>query len=384
MKKILLILWMLWVANVNATVVKIGLFRNISTSSLQINYGNLPYKIMGDSINLGEIENKQMLRVYRSGDKIKIKYKESNLGTFTTVKLFSSTPNTYLSIKSLSPVSKQKSFMGSLLFTVEGDGIKVVNHVEIEDYIAGVIESEAGSSEPLEYYKIQAIISRTYALSHLYKHAEEGFNLCDQVHCQVYKSRVMHNNEIITATKATEGLVLVDSDINLITASFHSNCGGQTTNSADVWSKQLPYLCSVTDTFCLNQPHATWKKEIPKAKWLTYLENKYNYPTDDSVEYQKALFFKQEFRDPYFADSIQLKEIRTDWHLRSTYFDISDNNIDNSIVLSGKGFGHGVGLCQEGAMRMAELGYDYLKILRFYYKEVHLINLSMIDFYREE
>jgi stage II sporulation protein D len=74
--------------------------------------------------------------------------------------------------------------------------------------------------------------------------------------------------------------------------------------------------------------------------------------------------------------------MRDDWSLRSTYF--STQEIDGKIIVNGRGFGHGVGLCQEGAMKMAQLGYSFLEILRFYYTGVHLIDLEYINFYRSE
>ena len=77
---------------------------------------------------------------------------------------------------------------------------------------------------------------------------------------------------------------------------------------------------------------------------------------------------------------IPLTQIRKDWKLKSTYFSIFDNS-NGQLTLKGKGFGHGVGLSQEGAMKMIELGYNFLDVLRFYYTDIHLIDMSMRDFY---
>ena len=80
--------------------------------------------------------------------------------------------------------------------------------------------------------------------------------------------------------------------------------------------------------------------------------------------------------------SVPLTEIRTDFNLRSTFFSISQK--EANIVVRGRGFGHGVGLCQEGAMKMADLGYSYLEILKFYYSGIHLIHLDDLDFFKME
>ena len=116
-------------------------------------------------------------------------------------------------------------------------------------------------------------------------------------------------------------------------------------------------------------------------KYVT-LKTNYKYPIDNPEAVNAACNFKQEIRHKYLVDwvyQIPLKEIRTDWKLKSTYFSISEK--EDVLTFNGKGFGHGVGLSQEGAMKMIDLGYDFLDVLRFYYTDVHLINLSMRDFY---
>ena len=84
------------------------------------------------------------------------------------------------------------------------------------------------------------------------------------------------------------------------------------------------------------------------------------------------------------APNTLLKTIRIDWGFRSTFFSISEGEEGKYVYFEGRGFGHGVGLSQEGAMRMAELGIPYNKILKYYYKDTHLIHLSALDFFRGE
>ena len=98
--------------------------------------------------------------------------------------------------------------------------------------------------------------------------------------------------------------------------------------------------------------------------------------------YPTFLNFKQKIRHKFLVDwvyQIPLTEIRKDWKLKSTYFSIYDTG--EFLFFKGKGFGHGVGLSQEGAMKMIDLGYDFLEVLRFYYTDVHLINIKMKEFY---
>jgi stage II sporulation protein D len=190
------------------------------------------------------------------------------------------------------------------------------------------------------------------------------------------------DSNIISAVKETKNLILVDENMDYIVASYFSNSGGQTNNVEDVWSKALPYLRSIHDPFSLGGTNYDWEKIVLKSKWLSYLKNKYQYPIYDTISLNAALNFKQDIRHKYLVDwvyQIPLTDIRKDWKLKSTYFSIYDNG--EYLSFKGKGFGHGVGLSQEGAMRMIDLGYDFLEVLRFYYTDVHLINIKMKEFY---
>jgi len=287
-------------------------------------------------------------------------------------------------MRSLDHKMAEKYFTDGLEISRERGLLKLVNIVDIENYVAGVVESEAGIKQNLEYYKLQSIICRTYALSNLRRHEAEGFHLCDQVHCQVYNSKNRNNDNIFRAVWATRGMVVVDPQIELITATFHSNCGGETVNSEDVWSKPLPYLRTVRDTFCTTEPHAIWRKEVPKEQWLSYLERNYDYPVEDHDHLSCALNNVPSSSEVYFANTkqrIPLKQIRRDFALRSTYFSVKHEG--DKVVLEGKGFGHGVGVCQEGAMNMSRQGLSYSDILHYYYTDVHLVDLSVIDFFKD-
>jgi stage II sporulation protein D len=184
----------------------------------------------------------------------------------------------------------------------------------------------------------------------------------------------------------TNGVVIVDENMNLITAAFHSNCGGQTINSEAVWSLGLDYLKSVKDTFCYKMPHAVWSKKIDKGRWLQFLK-KYNkeivYDSLHLYCYYSYEMYQREANFVIHQTDIPNKDIRSNFGLRSAYFDILELNQD-SVLFKGRGFGHGVGLCQEGAMQMAKYGYNYVKILQHYYTGIHLVDISALEFFREK
>jgi stage II sporulation protein D len=236
------------------------------------------------------------------------------------------------------------------------------------------VQSEVrGISDKIDFYKIQAIISRTYAVTHLRKHVNEGYNLCDNVHCQAYSSR---NNSpiILTATVQTMGQILVDTSNEPISAAFHSNSGGQTVNSEDVWITAVPYLRSISDTFSLSGNSAKWEKKMLISDFFSILEKKLNYPVNNEIMRDSALTFSQPSRKVFFPAHIPLKNIRTVFSLRSTFFDVE--RVGDMVVMHGRGYGHGVGLSQEGAMQLVELGHSVEDVLGFYYSGASLKDLS--------
>ncbi len=367
--------------------IRVGLYYVSTVKSAEVVYDTGRYLLVGDSVVYDTLDVGFKFTTYTYGDQIKAKVDGKEIGVFDTVKLIGLDSLNGFKIRSLTHNSKYRYYWQDLEFSKGDDKLKIVNVVDIEAYLPGVIESESGTGEGIEYYKIQATISRTYAHSHTHRHKEEGFHVCDHTHCQVYRKRSRKNPAIPAAVKATTGLVIVDSDINLITASFFSNCGGQTCNSEDVWSGRLDYLRSVKDPFCREMPHYYWKKIVSRDRWLRYVENKMPayYKANHTFSDTFDISFKQGKRRVYYSNagySIPLKDIRADFELRSTFFSITEDG--NDVVFKGRGFGHGVGLCQEGAMRMADLGYSYLEILKFYYSGIHVIHLEDMDFFRLE
>ena len=120
--------------------------------------------------------------------------------------------------------------------------------------------------------------------------------------------------------------------------------------------------------------------------WLSYLKLKHNYPIDNEEDKEAALNFRQDTRKIYLEcnnSRVPLKNVRLDLQLKSTFFSISPINKD-SVLFVGRGYGHGLGMCQEGAMRMARLGYSFTDILNFYYQNIQLIDLHKLSFFKDE
>jgi len=363
---------------------KIKIFSEYKFNSVWISSLQGSYFIYADGKEIYDLPEKIAVHLAVNGDSVGVKINNNLIGSYKKVKLIGrDSPNSF-KIKPLNSSVPERAYDDNLEIITEKNNFKFINRVNIDHYVAGVVESENGSKENFEYYKTKSIICRTYALSNVKKHEEDGYNLCDQVHCQVYKSKSYLNPEIVSAALATTDVVLVDNKRKLIVAAFHSNCGGQTINSEEQWNYPTTYLKSVKDTFCLRGAHAVWERKIPVKEWENYLIKKHQFQLDDSVHWDCFFNYIQNEKELDFATHnlrIPLKTLRSDLNLRSTYFSFVNEN--DTIVIHGKGYGHGIGLCQEGAMRMAKLGYKFNEILRFYYKDIYLVDLSVLDFIKE-
>ncbi len=305
---------------------------------------------------------------------------------FKAKNIYFYSPDIYISEFSIINHSKKsRTYKGNFKVSALSGKLSLVNVLNLDDYVCGVVSAEVGKDRHPEFYKAQAVLVRTYALSHLNKHITEGFNLCDEVHCQVYYGDCLAP-PIKEAVASTHNIVIIDKELNLIVAAFHSNSGGQTVNSEDIWGSKKDYLRSVQDTFSIGMPSYKWKKKISLEEWKNYLK-KYKYPTEDEKAMNYILNFKQYNRSIYIqynSVKIPLKSIREELKLMSTLFDIELNETKDSIIFYGRGFGHGVGLSQEGAMKMAKLGFEFKQMIEFYYQNITLIDLKKLNFFRDE
>ncbi len=364
---------------------KVMVYYNRDLAKILFSANNTTYVLSGDQGKIGEAGTLREFIVSATGDSLMLSEAGKKHSKFSFLNFSPLKPDSFsraiFTIKP-QPGNKARNYSGDLRITSVGGVLHLLNGVDIESYVGGVIQGEVGSSNPYEFKKMKAIIIRTYALSNMYKHMQEGFHLCDKVHCQVYNG-VSYQPQILSAVKETNGKVLVDDSVRVISTSFFSNCGGQTCNSEDVWSKPFPYLVSVTDSFCKGKTSYAWTRKILKKDWLAYFAKKFNYPVMDSAFVGALLRFDQPSRKKHLVDTgfcIPLRTLREDWNLRSTFFSV--NLSGEYVILNGRGFGHGVGLCQEGAMEMARKGYSVMQIISYYYKNVKLADLSRLEFYR--
>ena len=363
----------------------IGVLRDYKTQRLVFSYNNGSYSIYGDTTDFGSILPNEFIEVsFAETGEVRLKKGITELGLFSKIFITQNYPNTSIILSSRQPIVKDRKYKDDFEVTAGTDGLLFVNLVDINNYLAGVVESEGGPGRELEYYKVQALMSRTYALKYKERHIKEGFDLCDRVHCQAYHHMLKYTPSIDSAVQQTKGIVMMDEKGELLDSYFHANCGGQTSEPEIVWNKAVPYLNSFKDTFCIYTKQATWEKRVSQSKWQNFLIYKYNYPYTDSLYGGLIFTFTQPQRLAFFQNpalGIPLRDLREEFDLKSTYFNCYPEGSD--VVIRGRGFGHGVGLCQEGAMKMAKYGYNYLQIAQYYFPNVFFKNISNESFFKQ-
>ena len=366
MKKILLILTFLpLVFPVYADRVKVRLFSNNSIDYIAISFDLGTYSIYADDTVLVEPEvgiGKSIV-LTPAGKKVHVAIDGYDYGSHNSIHFIA---DDTACILCLNPRNiKHRTYEGNLIASVNKNGkLLLINDVEFETYIAGVVQSEIYGDNP-DIFRVQAIISRTWAMKNINKHKAEGYNFCDQVHCQAYLNRCVRP-DIMLGTMLSNGTTLVDAEGKLIDTPFHSNSGGQTANSEDVWRSALPYLRSVPDTFSYHMRQSEWVKVVDVDKWLNYFSSKHKVDTSNDSIRNELLTFSQSERKVRLC-GVPLTRIRNDFQLKSTFFSVIYDSLTNRLTLSGHGFGHGVGLSQEGAIRMVNLGISYDSIIHHYY-----------------
>jgi len=273
-----------------------------------------------------------------------------------------------------------KRYSGLINIKNSKNEIFVVNILGIEKYLTSVVGSEMPHRWPIEALKAQAIASRTYALK---KTGNDLYDIDSTQRDQVYNGLESKTYKTNKAVNNTRSLVILHKN-KLINALFHSSSGGMTENSEDVWRNKYPYLISVKD-FDQNNPKMYWKK-IFSDKELQIL-----FPKIGGIKEVEILDITKTGR----VKNIKLigndgsldfsgTNLRKKMRLKSTLFRfkfITDNNqkenkktkkLNDSLLITGMGAGHGVGMSQWGAKHFAMNGYNAKEILEYYYKGIQI------------
>jgi len=362
-------------AFLSAQEVRIGLFDDQVISTF-VFHGMEGTHIVSDDMDFSlEIKKNELVYVNLIDGKLVLTDGNFQYGSFDKLEIGSSDKGSSFRLKLVDPGMNALNYQGLLEVNLFHGFIQLINIVPFDDYIAGVVETEGGAGATTEFYKAQAILCRSYAVKNWEKHPGQNFNLCDNTHCQAFHGMSDENPGIHEAVLSTHGLVLVDKGNSIVPAIFHSNSGGETQRASVVWNREDEYLQAVVDPFSLGQRSASWKSSISLETWRQYLSQQIN--SDITRFTAEELLTRQDHRKKFFVlgkDSIRMADIREDMNLRSSFFSMELKN--DSILINGKGYGHGVGMSQEGAMEMARQGYSATDILNFYFYNVRIIELD--------
>ncbi|OGW36481.1 MAG: hypothetical protein A2Y97_08785 [Nitrospirae bacterium RBG_13_39_12] len=245
------------------------------------------------------------------------------------------------------------------------NGLYLINELPIEDYVKDVVAVEVRPDWDMEALKAQAVISRTYAIYQKQMNGDSVYHIASSVIHQVYKG----NNPDVRITFAVEetSAEILTFDNRPIEAFYHSTCGGRTEIPENVFGKSYSYLKSVEST-CEISPYSAWEKRIK----LSEIEKALNLSEIKEVSIRSYTSTKRVNQLDIISDSgvttINANDFRKalGWsRLPSTNFHMTPDG--DSIIFEGKGYGHGVGLCQWCALQMARDGKNYKEILSFFY-----------------
>ncbi len=277
----------------------------------------------------------------------------------------------------------QSRFRGTVDVLKNGAGLlRAINRLDIEGYLYGVLHHEVASWWPMEALKAQAVAARTYALYQVLVSSTQEFDLKSDTSSQVYGGSTIERHRCKRAVDETRGKVLVYQG-KIFPTYFHATCAGITAGSQELWKIDIPPLSGkVRCNFCWFSPHRNWRAQIPLAD-IEEKMNKVGRPIGQILKIEvisvtpsgrvgslrltgnagEFVMAAKDFRIWVGGDKI-----------RSTHFRITTK--DDFADFHGRGWGHGVGLCQWGTLGQALLGHPYEEILKLYYPGAEIATSS--------
>ena len=289
----------------------------------------------------------------------------------------------------------KKPYQGTLTLTIDqaNNTLLVINSLDLDDYIYSVLVSESYQAWPHEMQKIQATISRTYAVHRMIETRKNKNNLLfDLKRTNFHQTYNGHHNftHLREAIHDTHGLILTHNHKNVVLAMFDACCGGiipaNIKNTIDF--EKAPYLARNNPcTYCKNYKLYKWHREIPIKNFLETLKNNSltakklinsgNLINIQALEKDKAgIIHKVKFCFNNKNVTLTGKELWQSMRDKIKSLNFNIKKINDKVIIDGNGFGHQIGLCQRGARELVRKGWDYKKILSFYYPKTKLARLK--------
>lgn len=272
---------------------------------------------------------------------------------------------------------------GTVRVSRKGHAVAVVNQVDLEEYVKGVVPSEVSSAWHPEMLKVQAVAARTYALYNKMFSAARDYDVMATIQDQVYRGRTGVDHRVEEAVESTRGIVVTHQQAPIY-AAFSSTAAGPTEDAVNVWAnKDLPYLKGVECPFDLESPYYQWKASVKIEQLEKNLRHQGfavgTIATITPIAFSRAgrvarLRILHSGGETLLRGE-DLRKAAGYTVIPSTQFEVE--SIGAEVVFAGYGAGHAVGLCQWGAKELAELGYSYNSILQYYYPGTELRNSAL-------
>ena len=267
----------------------------------------------------------------------------------------------------------------------DGRGTRILT-LPLDEYVLGAVRAELPRRPQRDdtvtrVLQVQAVVSRTYALANLHRHEAEGFDLCDSTHCQAYRPRLPTESDSDLAARAVRATrdQIITHQGRVIQALFHADCGGHTTSAESVWGgSDAPYLRPVPDFFCTRKTARPWTFSTDGTSLRRALNSDARTEIGPRLSRIEVIDRDLSGRAILVAlagaqsPTVRAEEFRTvvrrvfgPRSIRSTWFNVTRHG--QRFVFTGVGYGHGVGLCQAGALQRAKAGQSPADIIAHYF-----------------
>ncbi len=271
-----------------------------------------------------------------------------------------------------------QTYRGSMIIRRQNDVALIINLLTIDEYLLSVVPGEIPANWEKEALKAQAVAARTFTYYHINSQHDRNaaYDLDATAATQVYRGMADEKPQTTEAVRETAGQVMVYEGKPIVSY-FHSTCGGKTVDDRYVWkTSHLPYLQGTRCGFCNDSTKFKWESTLSLGEIRSSLSKKY----PDIGQIRTIAFRKKDDRVVEVMICHSGGTIRISGNnfrlmfppdrMRSLYFTSKKNA--NGLILTGQGWGHGVGLCQWGARGMAMRGYGYRDILGHYYMGIKI------------
>lgn len=285
-----------------------------------------------------------------------------------------------------------RSYSGVLEVRACQDELFLIVSVPLEEYTAGVVASEMIPGVSFAALQAQAVVSRSFARSHVNAHPNEGYDFCDLTHCQSFQGLPPTGSAAARASASTKGLVLIFQN-GVLPAFYHSTCGGRTAASEEALSRKIPGISSIEDSaspgelaWCFGSPHFRWNAKIASSELLRALAADIRTDPGDNLRQiwvisrgisgratEIMVLGSNNRRITGYDFWLVLGRILGWGRIESTDFEVERKG--DYFFFRGRGLGHGMGLCQWGAAAMARRGFSFKQILMHYFPDVRIGNL---------